>query len=114
MNIYIGNSLEEITKQNYNIEFSDELLHYLYINRNKISIDMSALFEINPYSDSILKYQNIIKIQNICERLTNIETAEIFQSYEYGYDEAFDSVDGLRNMAKKALSENKCLIFIGD
>lgn len=114
MNIYIGNSFKEISEKNYNTEFSDELLHYLYINRNKIGIDISAFFKINPYSDSILKYHDIVKIYSICEYLTNIEVAEIFQPYEYGYDEAFDSIDGLRNMSKKALSENKCLIFIGD
>lgn len=30
MNFYIGNSIEEICIDNYNTEFSDELLTYIY------------------------------------------------------------------------------------
>ena len=48
MNFYIGNSVKDINLNNKNIEFSDELIEYIYNSRDKVLFDMSKLYDIDP------------------------------------------------------------------
>ncbi len=49
MNFYIGNSIDEVDIQSDNVEFSDELIEFIYKLREQVPFDMSKLYEINPY-----------------------------------------------------------------
>ena len=51
MNFYIGNSIDEIDEQDVNIEFSDELIDFIYKMSGWVSFDMSKLYKIDPYDD---------------------------------------------------------------
>ena len=62
MNFYIGNSIDEINEQDDNVEFSDDLLNSIYKLREKVSCDMSKLYEINPYSDIEVSKSNLFQI----------------------------------------------------
>ena len=52
MNFYIGNSIDEIDEQDVNVEFSDELIDFIYKMSGRVSFDMSKLYKINPYDDA--------------------------------------------------------------
>ena len=41
MNFYIGNSIDEIDEQDVNVEFSDELIDFIYKLSKQESFDMS-------------------------------------------------------------------------
>lgn len=110
MNIYVGNNFTEIKINDYNVEFSDELLQYLYNNRNKIKIDLDILFKIDPYSDTILEYKNVEKIYNICVLLIKSDVLREF----YDYSEAIDTLNNFEYISKLALLNKKGLVFIGD
>ena len=49
MNFYIGNSIDEIDEQDVNVEFSDELIDFIYKMSGRVSFDMSNLFKFNAY-----------------------------------------------------------------
>ena len=49
MNFYIGNSIDEVDIQSDNVEFSDELIEFIYKLRKHVPFDMSKLYEINLY-----------------------------------------------------------------
>lgn len=51
VNFYIGNSINEIDVHNANVQFSDELIHFIYKKSKQVSFDMSKLYEIDPYDD---------------------------------------------------------------
>ena len=54
MNFYIGNSIDEIDEQDVNIEFSDELIDFIYKMSGRVSFDMSKLYKIDPeYSRAV-------------------------------------------------------------
>lgn len=110
MNIYVGNNFTEIKINDYNVEFSDELLQHLYNNRNKIEINLDILFKIDPYSDTILEYKNVEKIYNICVLLIKSDVLREF----YDYSEAIDTLNNFEYIAKLALLNKKGLVFIGD
>ena len=78
MNFYLGESLEDI-KYNKDVEFSDELIEYIYNIRNQSSIDMSKLYNIDPYSDVIIHRDDLPQIVEICKYL--IETS-LIDNYE--------------------------------
>ena len=40
MNFYIGNSIEDIDEQDLNVEFSDELIDFIYKLSKQVSFDM--------------------------------------------------------------------------
>lgn len=110
MNFYIGNSLDEIKRNDYNIEFSDELLQYIYNHREQITADSNVLFEVNPYSDTFLEYENVREINYICSLC--IETG-IIEGYD-DYDKGVEMINDLLQLTKSALLNKKGLIIIGD
>lgn len=57
---YIGNSIEEIDEQDINVEFSDELINFIYKLRGQASFDMSKLYEIDPYDDVVVSKNDLV------------------------------------------------------
>ena len=110
MNFYIGNSIDEIKSDDYNIEFSDDLLQYMYNHRELISVDLKILFEIDPYSDTFLEYEYVKEINNICSLI--IET-DIIKGYD-DYDEGIEMINDLLQITNLALLNKKGLVIIGD
>lgn len=110
MNFYIGNSIGEIKFDDYNIEFSDDLLQYIYNRRKQITVDLNVLFEIDPYSDTFLEYENVKVINNICSVI--IET-DIIKGYD-DYDEGIEMINDLLQITNLALLNKKGLVIIGD
>lgn len=110
MNFYIGNSLDDIKFDDYNIDFSDDLLQYMYNHHKQISSDSNALFEVDPYSDTLLSYENVKEINNICSLF--IETG-IIENYD-DYDEGIEMINNLLQITKLAILNKKGLIVIGD
>jgi hypothetical protein len=110
MNFYIGNSIEEINEQDYNIEFSDDLINYIYQIRNNVSCDMSKLYQINPYSDVEVSQNDLPQIIAICKYILD---TEMLKNYDES-NEGTHMVEDLLDIAQNALSRNLRLISIGD
>lgn len=110
MNFYIGNSLNEIKMDDYNIEFSDDLLQYIYTHRKRIPVDSNVLFEVDPYSDILIAHENVEEIRNICSLCI---TTRIIENYD-NYDEAIEMIYDLLQLANSALLNKKGLISMGD
>lgn len=110
MNFYIGSSIKGVDLNEKNIEFSDELIEYIYQNRNKIDFDSSSLSQIDPYTDVLINNTEVANILNVCN---NLLKAEILENYD-DLDEAKDSLKGLTHLCRLAISRNLSLISIGD
>lgn len=110
MNFYIGNSIESVDANDMNIEFNDELLHFLYEQNTKISFDLNKLVEIDPYNDIKISNNTVTEIIKICNYILN---NSLLKNYKYE-SEAIDTLKNLIKISQKAISENMGLISIGD
>ena len=110
MNFYIGNSINEIDISDDNIEFSDELIDFIYKLSIQTSYHMDELYKINPYDDieiSNMDLPRIIEISNY------ILSEALLESYEK-QDEGNRMLTDLINIAQKALKKGLGLVSIGD
>ena len=110
MNFYIGNSIDEIKEQDYNVEFSDELIDFIYKLNEEVSFDMHQLCEINPYDDVEISKNDLKQIIQICKYILNNKLL-----YDYDEpDEGNQMLKDLVELAQKALLKDLGLISIGD
>ena len=95
---------------NENIEFSDELIGYIYSSRDEVLFDMSKLYDIDPYDDVVILADDIQLIINTCKSilvstiLKDVRESEIWTIM----------LNGLINMAQQALSMETGIVSIGD
>ena len=110
MNFYIGNSIDEIDEQDGSVEFNDELIDFIYKLRGQVSYDMSKLYEIDPYDDVEVYKNDLSLIIEICNYILDTSLLQ-----EYGeLEEGNQMLQGLIEIAQKALSRGLGLISIGD
>jgi len=110
MNFYIGNSIDEIDEKDANVEFSDDLINFVYRLSKQESFDMSKLIEINPYADFVVSKNDVNKIIEICNYIINKSLLETYNEPEEGNL----MLGGLADIAHKAQSRNLGLVSIGD
>lgn len=110
MNFYIGNSIEEINIQDINVEFSDELIDFIYQLSKKSSFDMRGLYEIDPYDDTVIPPNDLPEIIKICQYLLD---ESLLRDYAEP-DEGRKMLQGLAEIAEKAISKNAGLVSVGD
>lgn len=110
MNFYIGNSVKDINLNNKNIEFSDELIGYIYNLRDKVLFDMSKLYDIDPYDDVVISADDIQLIINTCKSILTSKILEDARELEIWTI----MLNELINMAQQALSMETGIVSIGD
>lgn len=110
MNFYIGNSIDEIDEQDVNVEFSDELIDFIYKMSRQVSFDMSKLYEIDPYDDVEVSKNDLSQIVEICNYILD---KSLLQSYEEP-DEGREMVQDLLEIIQKAMTRDMGLVSIGD
>lgn len=95
---------------NENIEFSDELIGYIYSSRDEVLFDMSKLYDIDPYDDVVILADDIQLIINTCKSTlvsTILKDARESEIWTIMLNE-------LINMAQQALSMETGIVSIGD
>lgn len=110
MNFYIGSSINDINKQADNVEFSDELIDFIYKMRKHVSLNMSKLYEIDPYSDVVIPKNELSQIIEICKYILD---TSLLQTYD-AMEEGTQMLQALIDIAQKAISRDLGLISIGD
>lgn len=110
MNFYMGNSIDEIDEQDVNIEFSDELIDFVYKLSKQAPFDMSKLYEINPYVDVEVHKDDLAQIIEVCNYILD---TSLLQTYEEP-DEGNHMLKNLVEIAQKAQSRDLGLVSIGD
>lgn len=110
MNFYIGNSIDNVDLSDYNVEFSDELVNFIYKLRDKGSFDMSKLYEIDPYDDIEIPNKDVFEIIKICKYILDLSLLEEYEEY----DEGNQMLKGLLEIAECAIKKGMGLISIGD
>ena len=110
MNIYIGNSVNEIDLQDVNVEFGDELLDFIYKLRKQVPLDTSILCGINPYDDIEVSKNDLPSIIEVCNYILD---ASLLQNYEES-EEGNQSLRDFAEIAKEAMSKDMGLISMGD
>lgn len=110
MNFYIGNLIDEIDEQDVSVEFSDELINFIYKLRKQVSFDMSKLYEIDPYGDVIISKNDLPQIAEICKYILD---ASLLQNYKEP-DEGNQMLWNLIGITLKAMSRGVGLVSIGD
>ena len=110
MNFYIGNSIDEIDEQDVNVEFSDELIDFIYKMRGQVSFDMSKLYNIDPYDDIEVCKKDLSQIAEICKYI--LDTAWL-ENYEEP-DEGRQMLQDLLEITQKAMTRDMGLVSIGD
>lgn len=98
-----------------NIFLSDDLLDFLYQNKNSFSSNLNVLLNIDPYSDTILYRYNVIKLKFLSKELMNNRylLAEYNSDY-FGDTPPQETFNNLKNYCVKALAIGSPLIVIGD
>lgn len=109
MNFYIGNSIDEIDEQDVNVEFSDELIDFIYKMRDRTSFDMSKLYKIDPYDDVEVSKNDLCQLAEICYILDSA----LLQDYEE-IGEGRQMVQDLLEIIQKAITRGLGLVSIGD
>lgn len=110
MNFYIGNSINEIDVQDSNVEFSDELIHFIYKKSKQVSFDMSKLYEIDPYNDVEVAENDLPYIIEICKFILSTSLLD-----DYGeLKEGRRMLHGLAEIAHEAMKRSSGLVSIGD
>ncbi len=110
MNFYISDSLNTINKNAANAELSDELIDYIYKSKKRISIDVSTLYEIDPYDDVTISSDELTSMAEICIYLLSNGILDDFDDPNEGKQ----MVESLLRIVNIALSEGKNVISIGD
>lgn len=110
MNFYIGKSIKKLDLNSCNVEFSDELLEYIYRNRHVLNLETNILDQINSYDDISFVKEQINSIKEICNKFLN---SDILQEYE-DFDEGKDSLVDLERLCDEAIKKDLLLISIGD
>ena len=110
MNFYIGDSIDNIDLSDSNVEFSDDLINYIYKLRDKSSFDMSKLYEIDPYDDIEIPNKDVFEIIKICKHILDLSLLENYKEY----DEGNQMLKELLEIAESAIKKNIGLISIGD
>lgn len=110
MNFYIGNSINEVNKQDVNVEFSDELIDFIYKLGEQVPFDMSTLYEINPYDDVEVSKSDLFQLIGVCNYILD---ALLLQDYSEP-DEGNKMLRDLVGIAQKAISRDLGLVSIGD
>lgn len=110
MNFYIGNSIEEIDEQELNVEFSDELINFIYKLRGQTSVDINKLYKIDPYDDVVVSKSDLVQIIEICNYILD---TSLLRNYEE-FDEGNQMLHDLVKISQKAISRGLGLISIGD
>lgn len=110
MNFYIGNSVDEVDIQSDNVEFSDELIEFIYKLRKQVPFDMSKLYEINPYDDVELSKKDLPQIIVVCNYIIR---ESLLRNYAKP-DEGNNMLQDFTEFAQKAMSSGLGLISIGD
>ncbi len=110
MNFYMGNSVNEIDIQDSNVEFSDELIHFIYKKSRQVSFDMSKLYKIDPYGDVEVAENDLPYIIGICNYILSTSLLD-----EYGEsEEGKRMLHGLAEMAHEAMARSLGLVSVGD
>ena len=110
MNIYVGNSFEELNENSIGDYFTAELGEFLYQNRANIPVDLTWLFNIDPYDDVVIDRTIVPKIWVACSELKKLE---IWKLYEHPEDGEC-AIRDLLKLAEKASLEGKGLVSEGD
>lgn len=110
MNIYVGNSFEELNEKSDVAYFTAEFGEFLFQNRNNIPVDMTWLFEIDPYDDVLIDFTIVPKIVDACNKLKELQ---VWKNYEHPEDGECAVCDLLK-LAKEAVLVGKGLVSEGD
>ena len=110
MNFYIGDSIDEIDEQDVSVEFSDELIDFIYKMSGRVSFDMSKLYKIDPYDDVEVSKNDLPQIVEICKYILD---SALLQDYEKP-DEGRQMLQDLLEIIKKATIRELGLVSIGD
>ena len=110
MNFYMGNTIGEINKEDFNAEVRDDLIDFIYKLKGQVAFDMSKLYEINPYDDVEIPKSDLPQIVRICKYILKTSLLK-------DYKEAEEGGQMLRNLlkiAQKAIAIDIVLVSIGD
>ncbi len=110
MNFYIGDSIDEIAEQDVNVEFSDELIDFIYKMSRQVSLDMSKLYEIDPYDDVEISKNDLFQIIEICNYILDTSLLENYKEPDEGKQMLQDLVE----ITQKAMTSDLGLVSIGD
>lgn len=110
MNIYVGNSFKELNENSVDAYFTAEFGEFLYQNRANIPVNLTWLFEIDPYNDVLVDATIVPEILSACREMKRLE---IWKEYEYPEDGECAVCDLLK-LAEKAVMEGKGLVSEGD
>ena len=108
MNFYMGNTIGEINKEDFNAEVRDDLIDFIYKLKGQVAFDMSKLYEINPYDDVEIPKSDLPQIVRICKYI--LETS-LLKDYK---EEGGQMLRNLLKIAQKAIARDIGLVSIGD
>ena len=106
MNFYIGNSVNEININDYNVELDDDLMSIINDLTKKINIDFSVLYDIDPYDDVVISNDHLTKLLDV---IKNILSSNLLIEYS-----DYDTLTDLIKLINKAIFLRTNLISIGD
>lgn len=111
MNFYIGNTIDEILIDDYNVELSDDYIDLLYKLLKTQGISNFILFSIDPYDDVVIPHDILFQFISECEFINNI--LEFWLDNERKV-EIIEIVENIIKISKNAVAQKRGLVSIGD
>lgn len=110
MNFYIGNSINDININDYNVELDDELLSFINDFHNKTAINVNILYDIDPYDDIVIHNSKLTELLNL---LNSIISSNLLIEYD-DFINIKSVLTDLIELINCAVRNGENLISIGD
>ena len=110
MNFYIGKSVEEIDCLDMDVEIDDMLLDYVYKISRYDKCDRSVLYHINPYDDTLISQDDVVKLKDVCEDILSVALLEDYSDKEKGKRMLTELIE----ISQSAIEKGMGLVVIGD
>jgi hypothetical protein len=110
IDFYISRSLEDVDLNTDSVALSEELQTFIYRNRILFSVDVSCIYDIDVFGDTVIDSEIIAQVVKACGEL---ERSSILNSYT-GNENAKAVFAELKTLCELALSSGQVLVSIGD
>lgn len=114
MNFYIGDSFAEIKPSDESAEIDDDLFVYICRISEKMTYNLGALCDIDPYNDVKIQKSEVVNLIQVGRCILENSLLSNYKCRYEGRTEGEQRIRETIQIAEKAITEKKGLISVGD
>lgn len=124
INLCIANSMKEINNalELENVRLEDDVIDFIWRNREVLSEYMEAFLKLEPYDDMLLTSQEVLELKCYAETLLDPENIkrlnfckeEVYERYYVPKEEYLQFAQNIKMVCEKSMELGMPLYSIGD